>query len=77
MVLAKIPTPPPAPAALATNLKPPTTALQIIEYTRKHLQGVEIYTGIESLLSHRVTKGAAAVAAVREAQVTATTNQDK
>jgi hypothetical protein len=91
LVLSKIPTldrraPPPASAASATTPKTPITAVEIVEYTRKHLQGIDPYTGEVGLLAHCVTKLAknvAAVGAAHEAQVadmnkvTAATNYRK
>jgi hypothetical protein len=49
----------------------PVTTEEIIHFTRKHLQGIDPFTGIFCLLEYRVTKlakGAVAVAAARETQ---------
>jgi len=62
-------TPTPPPTAAPVSPPTPVSAVDILQYTKEHLQGVDPYTGDVGLLNHRVTKlakAAVAVAAARE-----------
>ncbi|KAF2186053.1 hypothetical protein K469DRAFT_707225 [Zopfia rhizophila CBS 207.26] len=62
-------TPPPPPTTVPVSPLTPVSAVDIVQYIQKHLQGVDPYTGDVGLLNHRVTKlakAAVAVAAARE-----------
>ncbi|KAF2194150.1 hypothetical protein K469DRAFT_709657 [Zopfia rhizophila CBS 207.26] len=62
-------TPPPPPTTIPVSPPTPVSAVDIIQYIQKHLQGVDPYTGDVRLLNHRViklAKAAVAVAAARE-----------